>query len=123
MALAAREVVDGKARFGGRTLAEWVPEAVDVLVRAIHPVSILLFGSVARGEDGPESDIDFLLVVDDDADRHAVAKAAVRAVARLGPEVDVVVAPLAAVRAKKDVAGTVIRPALREGRKVYSRAG
>jgi hypothetical protein len=32
MTLAANEVVDGRATFDGRTLDEWVPDAVDLLV-------------------------------------------------------------------------------------------
>lgn len=31
-----------------------------------HPLAVWLFGSVARGEDGPSSDIDLLFVADDD---------------------------------------------------------
>jgi len=58
------EVVDGKARYEGRTLAEWVPSLVDDLVRALDPIQIMLFGSVARGDDTKDSDVDLLIVVD-----------------------------------------------------------
>lgn len=37
------------------------------IVEACRPVRVYLFGSVARGEDGPDSDLDFLVVVPDDA--------------------------------------------------------
>ena len=40
---------------------------VNVLVAAYQPDRIYLFGSVARGDDGPDSDYDLLLVVPDDA--------------------------------------------------------
>ncbi len=123
MALAAREVLDGKARFEGRTLAEWVPDAVSSLVGACRPRTIVVFGSVARGDDGPDSDIDLLVVVDDGADRREATEAALRAVASLPPEVDVVVVGRAAAEVHRDVAGTIIRPALREGKVVYDRAG
>jgi len=56
------EMRDGKALYGGRTLAEWVPEVVDAVVRACDPEEVLLFGSVARGDDGPDSDIDLMVV-------------------------------------------------------------
>jgi predicted nucleotidyltransferase len=121
MALPAREIVEGKARFDGLPLVEWVSEAVARLVAACDPHAVVLFGSVARGDDGPNSDIDLLVIVDDATDLHAAAKAAVRAVADVPPEVDPVVVSRAAAEAYRDSAGTIIRPALREGRVVFRR--
>jgi predicted nucleotidyltransferase len=37
------------------------------LVATCQPLRIYLFGSVARGDNGPDSDLDFLMVVADDA--------------------------------------------------------
>ena len=51
-----REVVEGKSRYDGRTLAEWAPQIVDEIVRVWDPVRVILFGSMARGDDGPDSD-------------------------------------------------------------------
>jgi len=42
-------------------------ELVQRLVEAYHPLSIYLFGSTARGDAGPDSDYDVLLLVPDDA--------------------------------------------------------
>lgn len=42
-------------------------EAVRRLVEAYRPERVYLFGSVARGEAGPDSDYDLLLVVPDDS--------------------------------------------------------
>jgi len=42
-------------------------EAVRRLVAAYQPERVYLFGSVARGEAGPDSDYDLLLVVADGA--------------------------------------------------------
>ena len=41
-------------------------EIVRRTVEAAHPLKIYLFGSVARGETGPDSDYDLMLVVPDD---------------------------------------------------------
>jgi len=42
-------------------------EIVDRLVLAYDPERIYLFGSAARGETGPDSDFDLLIIVPDDA--------------------------------------------------------
>ena len=42
-------------------------EVVRRLVEAYRPECIYLFGSVARGDAGPDSDYDLLVVVPDDA--------------------------------------------------------
>jgi hypothetical protein len=41
-------------------------EIVRRLVEVYHPERIYLFGSVARGDAGPDSDYDFMVVVSDD---------------------------------------------------------
>ncbi len=47
---------------------ELVPdELLERVVAYFHPRRIILFGSRARGEAGPDSDIDLLVVLDDDA--------------------------------------------------------
>ncbi len=44
-----------------------VPSALlDPVVAYFQPRRVILFGSVARGEAGPDSDIDLLVIVDDD---------------------------------------------------------
>jgi predicted nucleotidyltransferase len=58
-------VRDHHAVWGGRTLREWADVLVETLVAEFNPVRILLFGSVAAGSDGPDSDIDLLVVLDD----------------------------------------------------------
>ncbi len=56
---------DNHAVWAGRTLRAWTDVLVETLVAEFDPVSIILFGSVATGSDGPESDIDLLVVLDD----------------------------------------------------------
>ncbi len=44
-----------------------VPAALlDPVVAYFNPRRVIVFGSVARGEAGPDSDIDLLVIVDDD---------------------------------------------------------
>jgi predicted nucleotidyltransferase len=44
-----------------------VSEVVRRLVEAYHPLQVYLFGSTARGDAGPDSDYDFMVVVSNDA--------------------------------------------------------
>lgn len=46
---------------------EVIEEITRRLVEACQPVRVYLFGSEARGDAGPDSDLDFLVVVPDDA--------------------------------------------------------
>lgn len=46
---------------------ETIDEITRRLVEFYHPVRIYLFGSEARGESGPDSDLDFCVVLPDDA--------------------------------------------------------
>jgi predicted nucleotidyltransferase len=42
-------------------------ELLDPVVAYFRPRRVIAFGSVARGDAGPDSDIDLLVVLDDDA--------------------------------------------------------
>ena len=41
------------------------PELLDPVVAYFNPQKVILIGSVARGEAGPDSDIDLVVVLDD----------------------------------------------------------
>lgn len=43
------------------------PELLDPVVAYFQPRRVIVFGSVAHGDAGPDSDIDLLVVLDDDA--------------------------------------------------------
>jgi predicted nucleotidyltransferase len=49
------------------TRQEAIGEITRRLVDYFHPQRIYLFGSAARGDDGPDSDLDFAVVLPDDA--------------------------------------------------------
>jgi predicted nucleotidyltransferase len=122
MAQVAWQVVDGRIRYAGRTLAGWVPEVVADLVGAAQPLRVLLFGSVARGVDGPDSDIDLLVVLPtaERASRHELTVMLARAITAPVP-VDLLVTAPAEIAERGDLPG-ILRVALREGRVVYDRA-
>jgi hypothetical protein len=61
------EVVEGEVRYDGRTLAEWVPVVASQIAEVCDPVQVILWGSLARGDDDPDSDIDLLVEFDVEA--------------------------------------------------------
>ncbi len=91
------------------------------IVAVSDPQQIILFGSQARGEAGRDSDLDILVVKDEVESLGAEAARIYRALAGLTTPVDVVVARSDYVQRHRDVVGTIVRPALREGRVLYDR--
>lgn len=116
-------VQDGKAVYGGRTLAGWVPTVVREIVAAVAPVKVLLFGSVARGDDGPDSDIDLMVVLPsiDYSKRREIEADLLRAVSH-GAPIQIFVTDERECSRRRDVIGSMHYWPLREGRVVYDRA-
>ncbi len=106
------------------------PELVDKIAEAIRrevsPVRIILFGSYARGDAGPDSDVD-LLVVEDEP--FGPGHSRYREMVRLRRAADVATVPMdilvyshAEVEKWKDTVNHIVREALREGKTLYERA-
>ncbi|MBA4155982.1 MAG: nucleotidyltransferase domain-containing protein [Gemmatimonadetes bacterium] len=101
------------------------PAVLERIVRQIveiaHPERIILFGSAARGEMGPHSDVDLLVVKAGDYLRRALAE---RIYIELDVDeaVDVVIATPEDLERYGDSFALVYYPALREGREVYRAA-
>lgn len=99
-----------------RALAEVIRRVVEVA----QPEKIILFGSTARGERGPDSDLD-LLVIKSGVHRRRLAQAIYRHLIGVGFPVDVVVVTPEDVERYGDSIGLILEPALREGKVVYER--
>jgi predicted nucleotidyltransferase len=111
------DIVGGKAYYDGRSLADWVDAVAQRIHERCRPVDVIVFGSVARGDDGPDSDIDLLVVMTDIKRRHAVGVGVLRELRDLPVPVDIIVVDPATMERERDVPG-VVRVALREGRSV-----
>lgn len=114
---------EGKALYDGRTLAEWLPVAVDDLVRALDPVRIYVFGSTAQGCDGPDSDLDLLVVVAriEDANKVPDLVVAARRVITAPVPCDVLVTDMATFEQYKDKPWYIYQQIVDEGSLVYER--
>ncbi len=96
-----------------------VADLVKRIVRASSPEQIVLFGSAARGEMGPHSDYDLLVIKGGKFNRQRVTLAIIRALRGKGAPVDVVVVSREEVERYRDTHCLVICPALKEGKVVY----
>ena len=98
-----------------------VAEAVQRLVEAADPLRIIVFGSVARGEATPDSDLDLLVFMPDGVDRKQSRRDLRYALIDLGVAKDVVVTTPEHAALTRDSCWHIVGIALREGRVVYER--
>ena len=79
----------------------------------------VLFDSAARGEAGPHSDLDLLVVKAGVTHRRRLAQQIYSRLVGVDVPVDVLVVTPDDIAAFGDKVGSIIGPALREGREVY----
>jgi predicted nucleotidyltransferase len=89
------------------------------IVQRVQPKRILLFGSAARGQMGPHSYLDLLVITPDGTHRRKTAQTLYRELMGLGIAKDIVVVTESDVAQYADNPSLVLHPALREGREVY----
>ena len=102
-------------------VAETIHEMVRRIVVGFSPHRIILFGSHARGSAGPDSDIDLLIVMPVTGSRRQLTLDIRKTLAGIGIAKDVIVASPEEVARYRDLVGTIIHPAVREGKVLYER--
>lgn len=98
---------------------EILQEIVWRVVETVKPERIILFGSAARGEMGPDSDLD-LLVIKACRHRRNTARKIRRQLFGIGVPIDIIVAKPEDIERYRDSIGLIYRPALREGKVLYA---
>lgn len=97
-----------------------IMEVTRRLVDYFHPERVYLFGSAARGDAGPDSDLDFCVVLADNAPEHFYKPRAREALRGIGTAVDVVRWPSSDFDARAaHVLASLPATVLREGRLLY----
>ncbi|MEN6356432.1 MAG: nucleotidyltransferase domain-containing protein [Armatimonadota bacterium] len=97
-----------------------IADLVKRIVEAVEPLRIILFGSTARGDTGPYSDIDVLVVVNEGMHRRKSAQHIYSRLLGFGIPVDVVVATPSDLELYGGSPGLVYREAIKEGRELYA---
>ena len=97
-------------------------EMVQRIVKRFHPDRIILFGSHAKGDATDNSDLDLLVVMPVEGSRRQKANEIDLALADRTVPIDVVVVTPDQFERQRDIIGTIVREAVREGKTVYERA-
>ena len=110
--------------YRGKTLGEWLPSVVERVVERFDPLKVVLYGSLARDEANYDSDIDLLVVFEhvERKDKRELTLSLRRSLIGIPVPVDVVVSDVEEIDRRGHVVGTVLHPALREGKVVYERS-
>jgi predicted nucleotidyltransferase len=93
------------------------------IVERFSPDRIILFGSHARRAAGPDSDVDLLIVMHCAQSNWAQTVEIRKSLADLPIAKDVIVVTPEYFDRYRDTIGTVVWPAVREGKVLYERAG
>lgn len=102
-------------------LSTTLEEIVRRIVKIADPDMIILFGSAARGEVGPHSDFDLLVVKEGDYHRGHLAEEIYLGLVGVKQAVDVIVVKPEDIERYRDTHALVIKAALRDGKVIYER--
>jgi len=99
------------------------PELLDRVVRYFNPRRVILFGSRARGEATADSDIDLLVILDDNAPpEHLTLQAGHESRRGYNEPTDVIPVRQSVYERKARIVGTLAYEASLDGISVYERA-
>ena len=101
---------------------ERLPEIKRRILAASDPEKIILFGSYARGDFGPDSDLDLLVIIEGVDTPRAESVHLRRSLRGLLVPVDIVVATPEQVERHRNTVGLIYRSALEEGTVLYERS-
>lgn len=94
-------------------------EVVRRIVETVHPKQVVLFGSRARGDNRPDSDVDLLIIQESNLPRFKRSIPIRKAIAGLLPSKDIIVYTPEEVREWEGVPNSFIMTALSQGKVLY----
>ena len=103
-------------------MPECLPEMVTRIVQRFDPLRIILFGSWARGEAKPDSDVDLLVVLPHVENKRKATIRIGNTLSDLRVSKDIIVTTPDDIARRENMVGTILYPALREGKVIYERS-
>lgn len=103
-------------------MPECLPEMVNRIVQRFDPLRIVLFGSWARGDAKPDSDVDLLVVLPHVKNKRKVTISIGNTLSDLRVSKDIIVTTPDDIAMRENMIGTILYPALREGKVIYERS-
>lgn len=101
------------------TYPECLPEMVRRIVERFDPLRIILFGSWARGDARPDSDVDLLVVLSYVENKRQTTIRVGNALSDLPISKDIIVTTPNEITTRGNVIGSVLHPAIKEGKVIY----
>jgi predicted nucleotidyltransferase len=103
------------------SIQEKIDKMVHRIVKKFKPEKIVLFGSYARGTPKRDSDVDLLVIMPISGSKREKRIEIGVALHDIRIPKDIIVATPDEVERRKNLVGTIIRPALEEGKVLYGR--
>ncbi|MBI2844905.1 MAG: nucleotidyltransferase domain-containing protein [Armatimonadetes bacterium] len=104
------------------TTEDIVAAMTERIVNRFQPIRVILFGSHARGDARRDSDVDLLVVLPAVKDKRQETVAMRRILADFPVGKDVIITTPEEIARRGNLVGSILRPALREGKVLYERA-
>ena len=104
-----------------KSVAKEIQRMVNRIVKEFQPERVILFGSHARGEGGPDSDVDLLIVMPVEGSKRDKSIEIGVALHDVRIPKDIIVTTPEEFEWRKEIAGTIERPAVMEGKTLYAK--
>ena len=107
----------------GKKNRDAIARMVNRIVEQFDPEEIILFGSYARGSANSDSDVDLLVVMKDVISKRAKQVEMRCALHDIRIPKDIIVVTKSELERHRNTIGTIVQPAVREGKSMYVRSG
>ncbi len=104
-----------------RLIEKYIRTMAKRIVKQFQPEKIILFGSHARGQAGPDSDVDLLVVMPVSGSKREKAIEVAVALHDIPLPKDIIVSTPDDFQWRKEISGTIEKPAAKEGKLLYER--
>jgi predicted nucleotidyltransferase len=109
-------------RRGSHAVDQAIRTMVRRIVRQFRPDRVILFGSYARGQAAPDSDVDLLVVMPVVGRKREKQLEIRKALRGIRVPVDIVVSTPEEFGWRQEIVGTIEYPAVKEGKLLYARS-